>query len=488
MIGLSHVEAALKTNMISYYRQPEDRSDLVRRLKKHKKIEHYELELKQADGTPLQVLVNAIGRFDENGELTEILGYIMDVTHQKSLEKQLLQAQKMESIGTMAGGVAHDFNNLLMGIQGNVSMLLMNRNQDHRSQTRLENIMSLIERGSKLTRQLLGFAKGGKYEVRPSDLNDLIHRSSKVFRRTKKGLQVLEDFDPALWAVDADRSQIDQVFFNLYVNADHAMHGSGTLSLTSRNTVVDEQTASAHQVNPGRFVTVSVADTGIGMDETTLKRIFDPFYTTKELGHGTGLGLASAYGIIKNHGGFITVSSRVGQGTCFNIHLPASESEAPASHDQTSSIELCKGSETILVVDDEMHNLELSKEMLECLGYTVVTASSGRNAIEIYREKGHAIDMVVLDIVMPELGGGETFDALKVINADVRVLLASGYSINGEAARIIQRGCLGFIQKPFAIWELSRKAREILDQKKETCVPISTDTLEDRSVCLQTQA
>ena len=389
------------------------------------------------------------------------LNFVRDITQQKKMESQLQQAQRMESIGTLAGGIAHDFNNLLMGIQGNVSLMMAEIDNSHPQYERLENIEQCVKSGSDLTKQLLGFARGGKYEVRTSDLNPIIDTSVDIFGRTKKEIRLHKKYQKEIWAVDIDQGQIEQVLLNLYVNAWQAMPAGGDLSIQTENVILDEDYVSLYMVQPGKFVKISITDTGIGMDAVTQQRIFDPFFTTKEKDRGTGLGLASAYGIINNHGGIITVYSEPGKGTTVIIYLPATEKKIdnqPIKHTQ-----LRRGSEVVLLVDDEELILEIGKDMLEKLGYTVVLAENGRKALDIYARDQHAIDIVILDMIMPDMSGSETFDRLKGINPSIKTLLSSGYSIDGKAQAILNSGCHGFIQKPYDLTNLSQKIRKILD-------------------------
>jgi len=389
------------------------------------------------------------------------LNFVRDTTRQKKLESQLQQAQRMESIGTLAGGIAHDFNNLLMGILGNVSLILSDIDSSHPQYERLDNIEQYVKGGSELTRQLLGFARGGKYEVRPSDLNPIINTSVGIFGRTKKEIRIHKKYQDEIWAVDIDQGQIEQVLLNLYVNAWQAMPGGGNLFLQTENVVLDQDYVKPYDLEPGRFLKISITDTGIGMDAATQQRIFDPFFTTKEKDRGTGLGLASAFGIINKHGGFIGVYSEQGEGTTFNIYLPATEKIV--SKQQSKYNELMRGSEGLLLVDDEEMILEIGKDMLQKLGYKVVVAGSGRNALDIYERDQNVIDMVILDMTMPDMSGSETYDRLKEINPAIKTLLSSGYGINGKAQAIINSGCHGFIQKPFNLTNLSQKIRSILD-------------------------
>ena len=369
----------------------------------------------------------------------------------------------MEAIGTLAGGIAHDFNNLLMGIEGRTSLMMMDTEVSHPHYEHLTGIQEYVKNAAGLCSQLLGFARGGKYEVIPTDLNQLIKEQNRMFGRTKKEIHILEKFAGNLWVVEVDQGQIKQVLLNLYVNAWQAMPGEGNLYVQTDNITITETYSMPYHVEPGRYVKISVTDTGVGMDEETQQRIFDPFFTTKEKGRGTGLGLASVYGIVKSHKGFINVYSEIGEGTTFNIYLPASD--ARLITEKKPPQEMLKGSETLLLVDDEEMIISVGARMLKRLGYQVITAQGGIPAVKTYRKHEHEIDLVILDMIMSDLSGSETFEVLKKINPGVKVLLSSGYSINGQAAEILERGCKGFIQKPFNMKALSQKLRKILDNK-----------------------
>ena len=388
------------------------------------------------------------------------LVFLRDLTGQRKLEAQFQAAQRMESLGTLAGGIAHDFNNLLMGIQGNASLMLLGKDTTHPDYARLKNIEQYVQDAAGLTQQLLGLARGGKYELKTININDVIKNTSTMFARTKKEIEVHRKYQKKVWAVEADQGQIEQVLLNLYVNAWQAMPGGGELYLQTENVTIDEDYGKPYQAKPGRYVKVSITDTGVGMDEMTRQKIFEPFFTTKEMGRGTGLGLASVYGIVKNHAGFINVYSVKGEGTTFNIYLPASGKEVVG--EKKVSDDVSRGTGTVLLVDDEDMIIDVGGQLLKKLGYKVRTAGSGKEAIRIYKKNRDKIDIVILDMVMPHMSGGETYDRLNEINPEVRVLLSSGYSINGMATEILNRGCNGFIQKPFNIKDLSRKLREIL--------------------------
>jgi PAS domain S-box-containing protein len=395
------------------------------------------------------------------GSITNYVSVLRDVTHEVRLERQLRQAQKMEAIGTLAGGIAHDFNNLLMGIQGNISLSLLDIEPNSPLVINLKKIEQYVKNGVDLTKQLLGFARGGKYEISLLNLNGLIKEQNLMFGRTNKDIIFRNEARPDLWSVEADRGQIEQVLMNLYLNALQAMPSSGTLTTGTENVTIDQDQYSPYYVKAGNYVKITIADTGIGMDEDTQQRIFDPFFTTKEMGRGTGLGLASVYGIVKNHGGFINVFSKKGQGTKFEIYLPASGKAVSAP--KKGSEKFVEGRETVMLVDDEDMIIDVGTRMLKKLGYQVFIARDGKEAIEIFKKHPEEIDLVVLDMIMPKMGGGETYDRIKKIKPDVKVLLSSGFSINGQASEILNRGCNGFIQKPFNLQNLSKNLRAILE-------------------------
>ena len=380
------------------------------------------------------------------------------------LQAHLAQAQKLESIGTLAGGIAHNFNNVLMGIQGRASMMMMDKDPSHPDYENLKGIEEYVKNATELTRDLLGFARGGKYEVKSTDLNALIKHENRMFGRTKKEVRVHGKYENDLWAVDVDQGQIRQVFLNLYVNAWQAMPAGGELYVQTENVVLPEDEAEVLKVHPGRYVKISVMDTGTGMDEATCQKIFDPFFSTKDPGRGSGLGLASVYGIIQNHGGLIQVASEKGVGTTFEIYLPASGRKVEEEPLKSTQQEISYGRGTVLLVDDEEMILDVGRMMLERLGYRVLTATGGKEAIDLYQKEREKIDLVILDMIMPGMGGGETYDQLKAVDPEVPVLLSSGYSMDGQAKEILDRGCRGFIQKPFALDELSRKVKGVSGQ------------------------
>jgi len=410
------------------------------------------------------VLIDWEGRPATLNLITDITERMQAEEEKKLLEDRLQQADKMEAIGTLAGGIAHDFNNLLMGMQGYASMTLMNLSQNDPNYERLKRIEEQVRSGADLTSQLLGFARGGRYEVKTANMNEIIEKSSSMFGRTKKEITIHRKSEKDLWGVEIDRGQMEQVFLNLFVNAWQAMPGGGDIYLETQNDLLNGEQALFYSLKPGKYVKITVTDTGTGMDVKTKERIFEPFFTTKGMGRGTGLGLASVYGIIKGHEGMITVYSEPDQGTTFTIYLPASEKQIP--REETPTDEIVMGTETILLIDDEKIVMEVNKELLESMGYKLYVASSGQEGLDIYMEKKDKIDLIILDMIMPGMSGSDTFDRLREINPNAKVLLSSGYSLTDKALAIMDRGCNGFLQKPFRLEELSGKVREMLGEGK----------------------
>jgi len=371
------------------------------------------------------------------------------------LQEQLFQSQKMESIGRLAGGIAHDFNNILTSIMGNAELLQTQISDADINKKRMAGvILSGAERAAVLTKQLLGFARGGKYEPVPLNINAVIQETIKVSEKIfEKNIMVEYDLDENIYTIEADRHQLDQVLTNLFINAKDAMPDGGKLLIRTESAVLDEQsTAQKPGLKPNHYVMITISDTGTGIPEGIIDHIFEPFYTTKEKTKGIGLGLATVYGIIKNHNGYIDVTSVPGAGTTFTLYFPVSGKDVVKTAEE-AKIE--RGNATILVVDDEDQVRILVEKMLHDLGYRVYAAADGIEAVEMYRRYKSDIDLILLDMIMPNLAGKEAYAALRKINPKVKVILSSGYSQDGKAAEILGNGILGFIQKPFRLHELS---------------------------------
>lgn len=393
-----------------------------------------------------------------------------DVTEEKlaeeekrKLELQLIQARKMEAIGTLAAGIAHEFNNLLMGIQGYTSLMLLSTDISHAHHEKLRGIEKQVQIGAELTKQLLAFSRQGRYEVEPTDLNKLISRTVSIFGKTIREIRFHENYQEGLYLVDADQGQMEQVFLNIFLNASQSMPTGGDVYIKTENVFIDASHKAPYKITPGDYVKVTIKDTGMGIDEETKKRIFEPFFTTKEMGRGTGLGLATVYGTIKGHSGFIDVDSEPGQGTTFTIYLPASKSSSILVKENMRE-EKMEGTETILVIDDERTVLDVTAEMLTSLGYRILTAENGESALTIFREKSKEIKLIIMDMILTDIDAGELYERIREIEPEVKVILASGYSMNGLARSILERGVRAFIQKPYRLSELSKKVRSVLEE------------------------
>ncbi|MGD9826773.1 response regulator [Desulfobacter sp.] len=389
-----------------------------------------------------------------------------DVTDRIRLEDQLRQAQKMEAIGTLAGGIAHDFNNILMGIQGYVSLVKSRFNSESEEYKRLSNIDEYIYNGAEMARQLLDFSrKNSRQSATTLNINYLLKTSAKMFGRTRKDIIIRQELDKELWPIMVDEIQIKQVLMNLFVNAWHAMPRGGRIVVKSQNMVMDIQQAQNVGLDQaGDYIRVCVEDTGTGMDKETLSRIFDPFFTTKARGRGTGLGLSTAYGIIKAHKGTFHVESSPGKGSVFMFFLPAAQDRA-SQDDFRPLVEnkgrLILGKGRVLLVDDEKGVIEVCKDMLETLGYDVLVAGTGAQAVSVVQNDVKGIDLMILDVVMPGMDGFETYEAVRQLNPDIRVLVCTGLSQKEELRQMIANGCRDFLLKPFDIAKLSEKIESV---------------------------
>jgi len=420
----------------------------------------FETKCRAKGGCLIDVSVSASRCDDYEGKSAGTLFILRDISEKKRIEAQLHYIERMEAIGTLAGGIAHDFNNLMMGMLGNISLILYDVGPDDPNYERLKTVESLIQSGSELTSQLLGYARKGKYELKLVNLNKILVESAATFGRARKEIIIHKDLAQDLHAVQADESQLKQVFMNLFVNAAEAMSKGGDLFLQTQNVSHQDMSNNPYRPIPGEYVMIQIKDNGKGMEEKTMARVFEPFFTTKEMGRGSGLGLASAYGIIKGHGGYIDVESEKGYGSVFKIYLPVSEASIRKDSAVSEAVE--KGNETILLVDDEAVIIDVGSQLLEKLGYTVIKAKGGAEAIRMYQENKEKIDLVILDMIMPDVGGSEVHEKIKIIDPEVKILLSSGYSINGQAMEILNKGCNGFIQKPFNLKDFSKKIRDVL--------------------------
>lgn len=377
----------------------------------------------------------------------------MEGEHRK-LEERLAYTEKMDAIGKLASGLGHDFNNILMGIQANTSILQMECSLEDPHSRRLARIEEHVKSGANLTRQLLEFAKGSAPCIRTLFLNNLVRKSTAFFMETRKDIEtdllLLDELSP----VKADPGQIEQVLINILINAGHAMPEGGNLNIRTENVLLRESEAKFLNIAPGEYINISISDTGTGMYAEIQKRVFEPFFTTKSKQGGTGLGLSSAYGIIKNHGGTITLYSEPGQGTTFTIYLPVSDKNLN-EEGQISSGKIRHGNGGILIVDDDNNILDTLSDLLNNLGYAPFKAASGHEAVSIYRANQEKIDLVILDLILPRMSGFYVLKLLRSINPDVKVVLSSGHGMQEKVHNVLETGCLGFLQKPYDLAGLS---------------------------------
>ncbi len=398
-------------------------------------------------GTELFVSLSLYPTQDASGRIVGFDGYLIDITEKKRLEERLIRAQKLEAVGTLAGGMAHDFNNLLTAILGYSGILLKSLNEDSPLFKSASIIHNAAKRGAEFGKKILTITRKEKLETRPVQVNDLVNGALELLHRTMpKNIEIDVHLSPDLPVTNADAAQIQQVIINLAVNARDAMPDGGRLVLETSSVGAAERSGPA--ADSSAFIRLSVSDTGDGIDTETQARIFDPFFTTKEVGKGTGLGLYIVQSIVNKHGGYINLYSEPARGTRFNVYLPVTAAGAELPEQIPADL---RGSETVLVIDDEPDVRELCRDILEPLGYTVLTADCGSAGIALYRERKSDVSLVVLDMVMPKMGGTEVFNALRTVNRSVKIILYSGYSNKNFAGidELLRLGAVGFIQKPF---------------------------------------
>ncbi|HMK35758.1 MAG TPA: PAS domain S-box protein, partial [Desulfomonilaceae bacterium] len=421
---------------------------------------------RKKDGTLFEEEVTISPIRDRSGRIVNYVAVKRDVTREISLQAQLLHAQKMEAIGTLAGGIAHDFNNLLQVTLGFSELLLHERQAEDPEYADLQKIFHAARSGAELVQRLLTFSRKVESKPVPLNLNRRIVQVEKLLRRTiPKMIDIQMDLSDDLAEINADPAQIEQVLMNLAVNARDAMPDGGKLTIETANATLDDDWRGTHTgLKKGKYVLLTVSDTGHGMDTATVSHIFEPFFTTKELGRGTGLGLAMVYGIVKQHNGYITSQSEIGRGTSFEAYFPAIEAHNESSLED-SGIMPAFGTETLLLVDDEEFIRDLGCRILSKAGYTVLTAGNGQEALHKFKNAGPRISLVILDLVMPEMGGKQCLRELLKMESKVKVLIASGLSADSSIQEPLDMGAKGFVSKPFRVKDLLRQVRKILDEK-----------------------
>ena len=449
---------------IHRYYADENQKEVQQRI--HKTLEQgreqHETNMRTKDGSIINVLVNM--------QVIELLSKQMlhvifrDVTEKRNLEAQLLQSQKMEAVGVLAGGIAHDFNNLLQAILGYSQFLLLDRQENMPGYTELSEIVRASEKGAELVRQLLIFSRKARIRMRPLDLNQEIETLGRIWARTfPRMIEIEFHLDYTLKPINADQIQIEQVLMNLAVNARDVMPDGGNLAITTKNVELGVEYGHVNpEARPGNYVMLSMTDTGVGIDPESQEHIFEPFYTTKATGKGTGLGLAIVYGIVKSHGGFITCRSEAGEGTTFEIFLPALE-DAVLPVPEERSLNLFHGSETILLIEDEVPIQDLGRRILERFGYTVLAAANGVEALDIFQRERSKIDLVILDLIMPEMDGITCFKHLRELEPDVKIVITSGYNPDQKTKDSLVKQADGFISKPFEMGQMLTVVQQVID-------------------------
>jgi PAS domain S-box-containing protein len=443
------------------YADAAEMHQVMAELQKQGEIINRQVEFLHKDGHRVPARLSIRKLYGEEGQLLGSVALSNNITEEISLQRQLEVAQKQEAIATLASGLAHNFNNLLMVIIGLTTLMLSKINSDHPFYADLKEIERQVRSGREITRKLISFRRGLGDETRPIDLNNLVEFTVDMFARTRRELTVTKEFDPHLPAAEVDPGQVQQVLMNLLINAWQAMPQGGEINIRTRLVQVDDWHDSLFRIQPGTYVCLSVADTGEGMDEETLTHLFEPFYTTKAPGQGTGLGLASAYRIIKNHQGAIRVHSEKGKGARFDIYLPASSAAPQVLAPREGHI--INGHGTILVVDDEPLLRRVAGKLLQKLGYSVLEAANGQGALEIFQERGAEIDLVLLDLIMPGLNGFQTLERLRALNPQVPVLMCSGYGDGDEQE--LPAG-VNFLSKPYPLEILSQRVSEALNRAR----------------------
>jgi PAS domain S-box-containing protein len=427
-------------------------------------LKNVEERILDKDGNELRVIMSVYPELDEKSNVTAYDGYFVDITGEKKLEESLVQAQKMESIGKLAGGIAHDFNNILAGILGYASLMKSLTPETDKNYRYIDIVEKSAERAANFTQQLVDFARKGKYIVVKLSVNDIVRELPGFLRGTfDRNISLIVDIEENLPSVEGDSNQLYQAIMNLCINARDTMPGGGELSIkTDSYRLDDEKVVDFFRIPPGVYVRISIADTGDGMTPEVKKRIFEPFYTTKDVGKGTGLGLAVVYGIVKNHGGYIEVLSEPGLGTTVSISLPEAQGTTEEQKErEIGEWKTQKG--TILLIDDEEVIRDLVKDILEACNYNVLSAVHGNEGIKIFDENKDRIDLVILDMVMPEKNGRQTFQELKAMSADVKILLCSGYEQEMYFQELFEAGASGLLRKPFQHSELIEKVRKTLE-------------------------
>jgi PAS domain S-box-containing protein len=442
-------------------------TEMIRRKLQGERVTNYELEIRAKDGRTVTVEVNTRIVY-RDGEPVAIQGIARDITGRKRLEEQLLQAQKLESVGRLAGGIAHDFNNMLTAINGYSDLALRKMEPEDTVRGYLEEIKKAGERSALLTNQLLAFSRRQILHPQLIRINDVIHDTMNMLKRMiGEDIDLETELKQAVGTIKFDPGQLSQILMNLTVNARDAMPDGGKVTIETSNIFIDPNYASTHVgLLPGAYVLLTVSDTGSGMSPEVQEQIFEPFFTTKGVGKGTGLGLATVYGIVRQSGGGIFVYSEEGHGSTFKIYIPRVADEVAPDHEEAAPPKLAVGTETILLAEDEDLVRSLSRQVLEACGYTVIEARDGLEALEILEKEDGRIDLLVTDVIMPRMGGRELAERLRLSRPELPILFASGYTDEAVVRHGVLDSNMNFIQKPFTLDDVARKVRDLLDAEE----------------------
>jgi len=462
--GYDTLEELQRSTVNDHYQDPGERSRFLQEIGAQGYLKDCELQMQKKDGTPIWVLCNATAVFDETGSLKWVDGIHEDITERKRLEEQLRQAQKMEAIGTLAGGVAHDFNNILTAIIGFGNLLKVEVGDNEDAQNYLDPILVSADKAAQLTQSLLAFGRKQIINLQSVDVNEIVENFSKLLLRV-----IGEDIELAVEShcdhlmTLADRGQVEQVLMNLVTNARDAMPDGGTIIIeTDRIHLTSEFLVRHEFMRPGNYAVLSVSDTGSGIDEETRARIFEPYFSTKTVGKGTGLGLSIVYGIVKQHNGDISVYSEQGKGTTFKIYFPLIDKNVATEKEILRQSEIEGGNETILIGEDNNEVRGSTEHLLAMAGYTVITAVDGDDVLKKFKDNKDRVDLLLLDVVLPKKNGKEVFDAVCLLRPDVKVLFMSGYTANIILKKGVLNKGLNFIAKPLSPDLLLAKVREVL--------------------------
>ena len=463
ILGYEREEFLGKKVYVHYENGVEDAKKIMKELKEKGELRDYDMRFKKKDGELIDINLSASYLRNEKGEVIGTLGVYRDITEKKRLEAQLQKASKMEAIATLAGGVAHEFNNALMGIMGNIELLKMNLPEDQGRDKYFERMKRSGHRMSRLTDQLLAYAQGGKYQPKNLKLDDFTIETLPILQHDiNPTVRVETHFSKDISYIRADNAQMQMVLSAILANSNEAIEEVGLIRITAENKAFDEDFTKQHPgLKPGYYVCLIIEDDGKGMDKETRDGIFEPFFTTKF--QGRGMGMAAVYGIVKNHDGWISVDSELGKGTTVRIYLPAIE--IAVEKPEKAKVEVATGSGTILMIEDEEVVIEVTQAMLEMLGYRVMVAKTGKDAIHIAETFDGQIDLALLDIKLPDIDGRNLYPLIMKARSNLKVIVFSGYSIDGPARKILDAGAHDFIQKPFSLATLSEKLKEVLEGK-----------------------